>query len=422
MTRVLRIAGGRLADDGLLGEDRLRRLLDVLDGEGEAARVVGGAVRNTLLGRPVADVDVTTTALPAEVMRRAKAAGFRTVPTGIEHGTVTVLVKGAPFEVTTLRDDVETDGRHAVVRFSRDFAADAARRDFSMNALSVDRDGLIHDTVGGVADLAAGRVRFIGDADTRIREDFLRILRFFRFHAAYGEGALDPEGLAASERHRDALARLSRERVRSEVLKLLAAEGVLPVIAAMAAREILAQVLPGRTDEDRLARLVALEARLGAAPDALMRLAGLGADRAADVGALREQLRLSNEERDRLLAALAARDQVRADGDLARDAQELRTLLFGVGSRAARDGLLLAGAADTPSQDQHWIEAIRTLAGLGVPSLPLGGRDVLARGVSDGRRVGAVLKRLQAAWIRAGFPQDPAVLARLLDEAIAAGD
>ena len=159
MTRALRIAAGRLADDGLLGEDRLRRLLDVLDGDGEAARVVGGAVRNTLLGRPVADIDVTTTALPAEVMRRAKAAGFRTVPTGIEHGTVTVLVKGAPFEVTTLRDDVETDGRHAVVRFSRDFPADAARRDFSMNALSVDRDGLIHDTVGGVADLAAGRVR-----------------------------------------------------------------------------------------------------------------------------------------------------------------------------------------------------------------------------------------------------------------------
>ena len=221
---------------------------------------------------------------------------------------------------------------------------------------------------------------------------------------------------------REALARLSRERVRSEVLKLLAAGGVLPVIAAMAGRGILARVLSGSVDEVRLARLVWLERALAAAPDALLRLAALGADRAADVGGLREQLRLSNEERDRLLAALAARDLVRADGGLARDAQGLRALLFGVGPRAARDGLLLAGAANAPSHDDPWTEAIRTLAGLGVPSLPLGGRDVLARGVSDGRRVGAVLKHLQAAWIRAGFPQDPAILARLLDEAMAAGD
>src|SRR3954452_4100597 len=181
----------RRLDAAWLREAPLRDLLAVLDGGGEEARVVGGAVRNAILAEPIAEIDVATTALPTEVVRRAQAAGFKAVPTGIEHGTVTVVVHGQPFEVTTLREDVETFGRHAKVAFGRDWKRDAERRDFTMNALSAARDGAVCDYVGGLADVAARRVRFIGDAAARIAEDYLRILRFFRFHAAYGEGAPD---------------------------------------------------------------------------------------------------------------------------------------------------------------------------------------------------------------------------------------
>src|SRR5437660_1425630 len=187
----------RIADTAWLTEGALGKLMAVLDRDGEEARVVGGAVRNVLIGEPTGDIDVATTALPPEVMRRAQAAGFKAVPTGIEHGTVTIVVDHRPFEVTTLREDVETFGRHAVVRFGRDWRADAARRDFTINALSLSRDGVVHDYVGGLADIAVRRVRFIGQAAARIAEDYLRVLRFFRFHAADGSGLPDPEGLPA---------------------------------------------------------------------------------------------------------------------------------------------------------------------------------------------------------------------------------
>jgi len=213
--------------DAVLAEPRLRRLLTALDGNGEETRVVGGAVRNALFGRRVKDVDLATTALPEETARRAREEGFKVVPTGIEHGTLTVIVGGEPFEVTTLREDVETDGRHAVVRFGRDFAADALRRDFTINALSVRADGEIRDYTGGLADIAAGRVRFIGSARGRIREDYLRILRFFRFFAEYAQGPIDADGLHAAIHERAGLERLSRERIRTEFLRLLAAPGVL---------------------------------------------------------------------------------------------------------------------------------------------------------------------------------------------------
>src|SRR6186713_2950 len=212
----------------------LPRLLTVLDCEGEEARAVGGAVRNALLGVPVLEVDVATTAVPDEVVKRVTAAGFKAVPTGIEHGTVTVVIDGAPFEVTTLRQDVETYGRHAKVAFGRDWKADAERRDFTMNALSATRDGAVHDYTGGLADLEARRVRFIGEAKQRIAEDYLRVLRFFRFHAAYGEGPLDKDGLHACIMARNDLAQLSRERVRTEIMKLLVARGASGVLQAMA--------------------------------------------------------------------------------------------------------------------------------------------------------------------------------------------
>ena len=229
-----------------LREGPLPRLLDVLDRDGEEARVVGGAVRNALLGEPVGEIDVATTAVPDEVMRRAAAAGFKPVPTGVDHGTVTVVIDGTPFEVTTLREDVETFGRHARVAFGRDWQRDAERRDFTMNALYAARDGTVHDHVGGLDDLKERRVRFIGDPARRIAEDYLRILRFFRFHAAYGDGGHpDAAGLSACIAARDGLETLSRERVRAEMLKLLVATHAVPALVSMSEAGLLVAVLGG---------------------------------------------------------------------------------------------------------------------------------------------------------------------------------
>ena len=248
----------------------LPRLLEVLSRDGEEARVVGGAVRNALMQLPPGDRDIATTATPDEVIRRVTAAGFKAVPTGVEHGTVTVVAAGTPFEVTTLRVDVETFGRHANVRFGRDWKADAERRDFSINALSVDASGIVHDYVGGIPDLAARRVRFIGDPAKRIAEDYLRILRFFRFHAAYGEGEPDGPGLAACVAGRHGLAQLSRERVRMELVKLLVAKGVVPALTAMADAGILHALLGGVPLIADVQRMAAVEAhsRLSRIPSA----------------------------------------------------------------------------------------------------------------------------------------------------------
>ena len=233
----------RLQDAAWLTQGPLPRLLDVLSGDGEEARVAGGAIRNAVMKLPPGDIDIATTATPEEVIRRVTQAGLKAVPTGIEHGTVTVVAGGIPFEVTTLRVDVETFGRKANVRFGRDWKADAERRDFTMNALTATADGTIHDYVGGLADLEARRVRFIGDPAMRIAEDYLRILRFFRFHAAYGEGEPDATGLAACIAGRRGLEQLSRERVRMELVKLLVAKGVVPALTAMAEAGLLVQCL-----------------------------------------------------------------------------------------------------------------------------------------------------------------------------------
>src|SRR6202023_1818574 len=240
------MSDARVLDDApWLKSGPTARVLGLLNGDGEEARVVGGAVRNALLQIPPGDIDIATTALPDEVIRRARAAGIKSVPTGIEHGTVTLVVDGRPFEVTTLREDTETFGRKAKVAFGRDWVRDARRRDFTINGLSVDADGLVHDHVGGLADIEARRVRFIGDAAQRIAEDYLRILRFFRFHAAYGEGAPDPLGLAACIDARAGLERLSHERVRMEVFKLLVAKHAVPTLALMTEIGLLEQVFGG---------------------------------------------------------------------------------------------------------------------------------------------------------------------------------
>lgn len=407
---------GRLDDPALRTSPSLQRLLALLDQDGEQARLVGGAVRNALIGRPIADMDIATTAEPAVVLARAGAARLRAIPTGLAHGTVTVQTGGTAFEVTTLRRDVETDGRHAIVRFSRDFAEDAARRDFTMNALSMTRDGTVHDTVSGLPDLASRRVRFIGEADRRITEDVLRILRFFRFHAAYGTGPPDPEGLAAATRHRDGLSRLSRERVRAEILKLLVAEGAPAAAKSMDEAGIASLVLGGPADTARLSRLAGCEVALGLEPDELLRLAAWGTRDAADVARLRDGLRLSNGEAGRLMGALDARR--RLDPAEPPGRPESLALLLACGPQGARDGVLLSMADTGTMGAAAWTEAYGVVAREAPPTVPIGGAEVMARGIRDGRRVGAVLKAFQAAWIRAGFPQDPARLAALLDAAI----
>ena len=402
---------GRLARPALLQRPGLGAVIDLLDRDGEQARVVGGAVRDALLGRPVADTDLATTAEPSEVIRRADAAGLRWIPTGILHGTVTVLSAGAPIEVTTLRRDVETDGRHAVVRFSRDFREDALRRDFTINALSLTADGLVHDEVGGLADLAAGRVRFIGDPEERIAEDRLRILRFFRFHATHGEGELDADGLAAVRQNPTALALLSRERVRTELMKLLAAPGAPPVLATMERLGLLAGILGGPADVDGFKRLAANAARCGCGVDPVLGLAALTGGGAQ----LRTALRLSNAEVARLAAAMAARG--RLDPAHSPDRNDGLALLMEFGRQGAGDGAALAAAA--AADPASWDAARDLLDREPPPTLPLGGAAVKARGVTDGPLVGATLKLFQAAWIRAGFPRDPATLAALLDAALA---
>ena len=395
----------------VLDDPGVARVLGVLDRDGEEARVVGGAVRNALLGRPVSDHDVTTTATPDVVTRRAEAAGLRVVPTGLDHGTVTVLVGGTPFEVTTLREDVETDGRHAVIRFGRDFERDALRRDFTINALSLSADGTIHDYAGGLADIAGRRVRFIGDPATRIREDFLRVLRFFRFSADYADG-LDDEGLAAAIAERAGLARLSRERVRQELLKLLAARRAAPVVATMTEAGLLEPLLGRAPRPNCMARLIAIEPGAGA----ILRLAGLAASGPADAEGLREALRLSKAEAARIEGAAAAFVRLRGDGDTPQP-RLLREVLFDGGRRAALDGLALAWAAgDASPGDAAWASARRFLADTPEPHLPFSAADLLARGMVPGRALGEALKRLQANWIRAGFPQDPRSLAALLAE------
>ncbi len=409
---------GRLADLRALEEGPLARALQALDGKGEETRLVGGAVRDLALGEKPGDFDLATTARPETVMKRARAAGFGVAPTGLAHGTVTVVVEGRPFEVTTLRRDVETDGRRAKVAFGRDFAADALRRDFTINALSLARDGTVYDYAGGLADLAARRVRFIGDARQRIREDYLRILRFFRFSARYGRGALDADGFLAAVQEREGLAILSRERVRAELLKLLTAPRASDVVTAICEAGLLSPLLGSLTDPARFRHLAAIEASRGGAPDALLRLAALCLRIVEDAERLRERLRLSNAEFDRL-AILAAGLPGLHGFPVPPPFGALRLLMFERRRQGALDALSIAHAeSGAAADDCRFAAAYRFLGETPEPTLPITGADVLARGVAGGRRVGAILKTFQALWIRAGFPREPEVLARLLDEAM----
>jgi tRNA nucleotidyltransferase/poly(A) polymerase len=420
MTALPGLAGGKLKDLTPLRQGALARALQALNGEGEETRLVGGAVRDLALGEPAVDFDLTTTATTDEVIRRAREAGFKVALTGVAHGTVTIVVDGRPIETTTLREDVETDGRRAKVAFGRDFAADARRRDFTINALSLGPDGTVHDYVGGLEDLGAGRVRFIGDAEARIREDYLRILRFFRFSAKFSAGGgLDREGLSAAIRAREGLARLSRERVRAELMKLLQAPRASEVVQTMGECGFLEPVLGGVGYTRRLSRLIAIEVERGLADDPVLRLAALGVAIPEDADRLRDRLRLANAEADRLRSAATA--LIALHGTTVPPSFDgLRTLLFSAGREAARDALLLAQAeSGAPPSDAAFAAADRFLADAPEPKLPISGADLIARGVAAGRPVGGTLRAFQTLWIRAGFPKEPETLARLLEEAIA---
>lgn len=380
-----------------------RAVMAALMADGGEARFVGGAVRNALLGQPVTDVDIATPLTPDEVTKRLVRAGLQAVPTGIEHGTVTAVANGKPFEVTTLRRDVSTDGRRAVVAFTKDWAEDAARRDFTMNALYANQDGEVFDPTGGLASLKAGNVRFVGDPATRIREDYLRILRLFRFHAWYGKGELDKAALAAAVAEKSGLKQLSGERVQKELLRLLAARDPAPTLRVMEKTGILSEVLPLSLSLARLERLVAIDVENKFPSDAILRLAALMPGDAKTARALAERLKLSNADRDRLIAATS---DIKI-GTAQRDAQ---ALLYRLGAQQFKDLVFLRWAADekaSPAQLRALIEFASTWR---KPQFPLDGRDAMAAGIKEGPAVGKILGELEQWWIENDFKPDRAAL------------
>lgn len=389
----------------LLARPEVRTLMALLNGGGAESRIVGGAVRNTLLSLPTTDIDLATTLKPDGTMARATDAGLKVVPTGLAHGTVTVVIDGMPFEVTTLRRDVETDGRHAVVAFSDSFEEDALRRDFTINQLSLAADGTVHDYAGGLPDLAARKIRFIGNAQRRITEDYLRIMRFFRFHAEYGEGALDAAGLAACEALKGGMARLSAERVRSELMKLLVAKGAAEVVPAFVGSGIWREAAG-----DIPADLSALDAamRLFPASDAPARLAALAVRQSGHAAALDRRLKLSGQERTRLEDAAKALAELGSPAQLSDKGYQLTGLALG--AAAAHDALSIL------ARDLGAARA-RELAALPIPVSPFRGADVLALGVEPGPKVGAVIGRATLLWAGKGFPDDMAIRRRCLEDA-----
>ncbi len=405
--------GLHLGDAAWLKDGAVTRLLALLDRDGEEARVVGGAVRNALLRLPVDEIDVATTAVPEEVVRRVEAAGGKAIPTGIEHGTITAVIDHHPVEVTTLREDVETFGRKARVVFGRDWRADAERRDFAINALSASADGKVYDYVGGIGDIAARRVRFIGDPQRRIEEDYLRILRFFRFHAHFGEGAPDPVALHACIRARAGLETLSRERVRMEVLKLFVAARATPTLAVMAESGLLGMVLGGVAFIASFENMVKVEVALGVKPDAVRRLGALAVWVAEDAERLAQRLRLSNAESERLLALehwwrIAPQP----------DEQAAHALLYRRGPQSFADRVSLAWArSPAGAADGAWRDLARLPQRWTAPVFSLKAADFIRRGVAAGPPLGAALHAAEAAWIAADFPADRAAIDAIADRA-----
>ncbi len=402
----------QLNDADWLRRPQTQAVFRALEKGGFAARAVGGAVRNALLGHPVADVDIATPAPPEDVMRLAHAAGLKAIGTGLKHGTVTVVSGHTPYEITTLREDVETFGRHASVAFTGNWDADARRRDFTINALYCDAQGVIHDPLGGYPDILARRVRFIGDPDARIREDYLRILRFFRMSAVYADGPLDAEGLAASVRGRAGLQQLSRERIRQELLRLLAAARAAETLEHMQEYGLLTAVLPMAPRIALMRRLAELEAALSLDPDPILRLAALVVEIPEDAHRLFERLRLSSAEHQTLATAAQIPRNLRPPIEV----QAAKAWLYRLTPDRMRKSVLLNWARSSARVQDTEFHALFNLPDQWqAPRFPLTGADITAAGEAAGPRVGQILRDMEDWWIAAGFPTDRATITAQLE-------
>ncbi|MBI1200735.1 MAG: CCA tRNA nucleotidyltransferase [Phenylobacterium sp.] len=381
-------------------------VFDALEAAGgpDCARFVGGCVRNTLVGRKVDDLDIATVLTPDQVVAALKAAGIRSVPTGLDHGTVTAVSNHRPHEITTLRRDVSTDGRRATVAFTTDWAEDAQRRDFTLNSLYARRDGSIFDPTGhGVADARAGRIVFVGEPEQRIREDHLRILRFFRFQAWFGKGEPDAAALKACAALKGQIKALAAERITKEVLKLLAADDPRVAVRLMAETSVLAEILPAPANLARFEALAELEADQLFECDAVLRLAALLPDDQIGAAALAERLRLSNADRDRITAALSPTPELKSW----MSPREIRRAVYRVGQATFRDRAKLAwAAAPRTAAVMQWRGMIALAEGWNPPEFPLTGEDVMNAGVPKGPMVGEVLREVEDWWIDHDFIDD----------------
>ncbi len=374
-------------------------IFKAIESQGFVIRAVGGVVRDTLLSRDVSDVDFATTALPEEVMECAIKAGLKAIPTGLDHGTVTIIADGKPFEVTTLRKDVETYGRHAKVAYTDDWGQDASRRDFTINALYAGADGTLFDPLGGYGDIANRKIRFIGDAGERVREDYLRILRFFRFNAAFGEGDYDARALHACVQGRGGLHGLSAERVNSELMRLLRAPRAAEALRKMFDYGLLVDVLGAVPHFSRLERLIAIEMHLGDGSDAELRLAALALCTLEDAALLTQRLRLSNTQRQRLEQASGFRSFV---SDM--DEAAVRSALYRLGRHGCRDAMFMAWAASGDAEtDPDWRGLLARIEDIPVPEFPLQGADIMKMGVPEGSAIGEILCEIESRWMAGDF-------------------
>jgi len=392
-----------LNDAPWLSSKPVRDVFEALEAPGHETRIVGGAVRNALLGVPVSDIDMATTLHPKEVMERAESHGIKAVPTGIEHGTITLISDQVTIEVTTLRADIDTDGRRAQVVFGSDWHGDAARRDFTINAFYCDRNGKIFDPLGGFDDLHSRRIRFIGDAQKRIREDYLRILRFIRFHGAYGHGLIDADGITACLRERGGLAQLSRERIWTEFSKILTLKNSATTIRLMFDHGLLTLILQGVPNLIRFENLIAIEDGLGLPRDAVRRLSALALFVKDDASRFGEIFRLSQKDAQRLRVV---------SGQYPEFNEKLKSnvakkLIYNLGAPLFIDRLLLSISGQDRDKISQELQGLYDLAlHWTPPSFPITGEDALALGMSPGPKLGRILKAQEAEWLSADFKPD----------------
>ncbi|NVK35449.1 MAG: CCA tRNA nucleotidyltransferase [Rhodobacteraceae bacterium] len=384
-------------------EPCVQTVIDAVERDGDEVRIVGGAVRNTILGEPIGDIDMATTALPQDVISRGNAAGLKVIPTGIEHGTVTVLCEGRPFELTTLRSDTQTDGRHAVVAFGRDWRGDAERRDFTMNALYLDRSGKLHDPLGGLEDCLNRRVRFIGNPVDRIREDYLRIFRFFRFFATYGAHNPDAVALEAIKTEVGGVAQLSAERINKELLATLIAPNSVRAVEDLVACKALQAVVPNAVHVDAFRWFCELGTHVPEVRDPALALGVLGVRSRADAKVMTSELRLSNAMARLLETSLSVREFI-GETFWSEATEYWQSLLFYYGREGALKGYAFASAqADEPLAISQVVDGLGRLQELEIPVFPVGGRDLIAHGVMPGVELGEMLDALKKYWVQTAF-------------------